>query len=91
MITERWLIHGRVQGVGYRDWMVREAHRHAVAGWVRNRGDSDVEAVVQGSEEAIARLHAACRRGPPPASVTSIGREPADALRDTGFTRRASC
>ena len=89
-MTESWTVGGRVQGVGYRNWMVREALRLGVAGWVRNRGPDDVEALVQGSGEAVARLYEACLRGPPSASVTSIERRAAGASPVKGFERRAS-
>ncbi len=89
-VTESWTIAGRVQGVGYRDWMVREALRLGVAGWVRNRGPDDVEALVQGSGEAVARLYEACLRGPRSASVASIERHAAGDSPVTGFERRAS-
>lgn len=90
-MTETWTIDGQVQGVGYRDWMRREARRHGVAGWVRNRGAREVEALVQGSAEALDRLHAACLRGPPMATVAGIARCAAEAPQATDFERRASC
>ena len=53
MKAKRLRIAGLVQGVGYRDWMVREARRLGVDGWVRNRGDGSVEAFVQGDVPAV--------------------------------------
>ncbi len=91
LVAEAWTISGRVQGVGYRDWMVREARRHGVAGWVRNRGARTVEALVQGCPEAVARLHHSCLHGPPLAAVASIERVAADAPALSHFERRASC
>jgi acylphosphatase len=65
-------IEGRVQGVGYRDWMVREASRLGLDGWVRNHADGGVEAVVAGPEPAVQALLTACRRGPLLARVDRI-------------------
>jgi acylphosphatase len=65
-------IEGRVQGVGYRAWMVREASRLGLSGWVRNRADGSVEAVVVGPEPAVQALLTACRRGPALARVDHI-------------------
>ena len=71
-ITRRLRIHGRVQGVGFRHYMTREARRRGVAGWVRNRIDGTVEAIVHGSQEAVDALLAWARRGPPSAQVTDV-------------------
>jgi acylphosphatase len=87
MIARRWIIRGGVQGVGYRDWMVRTATRAGVRGWVRNRIDGAVEAVVAGDAEAITDLMRLCRRGPPLASVAAIDEEAADAPAEPGFRR----
>jgi acylphosphatase len=66
------LIHGRVQGVGYREFMRREAARLGVTGWVRNRRDGTVEAVIAGHDDAIVALTAWAHRGPPSAAVTKV-------------------
>ena len=71
-VTRRLRIHGRVQGVGFRHYMTREARRRGVAGWVRNRIDGTVEAIVHGSEEAVDALITWARRGPPSAYVTEL-------------------
>lgn len=65
-------IRGRVQGVGFRAWLVREARRRGVAGWVRNRRDGSVEALFAGAEPAVRALVEACRRGPPAARVDAV-------------------
>lgn len=65
-------IRGRVQGVGYRAWLVREAGRQGVSGWVRNRRDGSVEALLAGPEPVVRALVEACRRGPPAARVEVI-------------------
>jgi acylphosphatase len=90
MITRHVTIIGRVQGVGYRDWMVRAANRLGVSGWVRNSGDATVEAVVQGEPDSIEALLAACRRGPPHAHVEDIRTEQAAPIEADGFLRVAS-
>jgi acylphosphatase len=90
--AKRLRIAGSVQGVGFRDWMVRQASQLGVAGWVRNRGDGTVEALVTGDTAAVEELLRACRRGPPGASVTLIHEDlvdPAEAADlDPRFQRR---
>ena len=66
------LVHGRVQGVGFRDAMIRKATVLGVRGWVRNRRDGSVEAHLQGSADAIDALVAWSRRGPSAARVTDV-------------------
>jgi acylphosphatase len=74
----RWLISGRVQGVGFR-WFVREQARALkVRGWVRNNGDGTVELHAEGDRESLARLRDAVTAGPPGASVESISDAPGD-------------
>lgn len=72
MPTLRLRIVGMVQGVGYRYALEREAAKLGVTGWVRNRRDGSVEAVAQGSAEALDALAAWTRRGPPAARVTGV-------------------
>ncbi len=79
------LISGRVQGVGYREWMVAEATRLGVAGWVRNRIDGSVEALVDGEEDAGEELRRGCRRGPRRARVDAIEESQADPPAGPGF------
>ena len=71
-VTKRLLISGRVQGVGFRFYMERKAREHGVAGWVRNRRDGSVEAMVQGSAEAVEAMIAWARRGPLSAVVAEL-------------------
>ena len=65
-------IRGRVQGVGYRAWVEHEALRRGLDGWVRNRRDGNVEAVLAGPPDAVTAMVAACRRGPPSARVEAV-------------------
>jgi acylphosphatase len=72
MVTRHLRIRGRVQGVGFRYALRREAQRNGVRGWVRNRRDGSVEAIVQGDAQAVARLVEWARRGPPAAQVDHL-------------------
>lgn len=65
-------ISGRVQGVGYRAWTEQAARDGGLAGWVRNRRDGTVEAVFEGPSDAVERMLARCRDGPPAARVTTV-------------------
>ena len=65
-------IEGRVQGVGYRAFVEMRAVELGLSGWVRNRRDGSVEAVLQGSPEAVAAILEACRAGPPTARVARV-------------------
>lgn len=71
-VTRHLRISGRVQGVGYRDALCSEALAHGVSGWVRNRRDGTVEAVVQGSAAATDAVIAWAHRGPPAARVAAV-------------------
>jgi acylphosphatase len=66
------MIEGRVQGVGYRQWLARQAQILGLTGWVRNRTDGRVEAMVSGQDALVEQLVAAARRGPRLAVVTRI-------------------
>lgn len=72
MRAVRLVIAGRVQGVGYRDFVRREAEARNLTGWVRNRRDGTVEAVARGSSESVDELIAACWRGPPAGRVADV-------------------
>jgi acylphosphatase len=65
-------IHGRVQGVFFRDTLRRRAESRGVAGWVTNRGDGTVEAVLEGRESDIEALIGFCRQGPARAEVEHV-------------------
>lgn len=71
-MPKRLLICGRVQGVGFRYSMAMQAVRMGVTGWVRNRRDGSVEAIVDGADEAIESIIAWARTGPRSAQVVSV-------------------
>jgi acylphosphatase len=70
--TRRLVVRGRVQGVWYRESMRREAEALGVTGWVRNRGDGSVEAVIHGTLAEVEAITAWARRGPQAAQVSSV-------------------
>lgn len=88
MITRHVLVSGRVQGVGFRAFVARQAQAIGLDGWVRNRSDGSVELVACGSAEAVALLIDACRQGPLGSHVTSVeiyeAQSSALAARDSG-------
>ena len=71
-VTKRLIISGRVQGVGFSFYMERKARELGVTGWVRNRRDGAVEAMVQGSADAVETMIAWAQRGPPSAVVAEV-------------------
>ena len=71
-ITRNLRITGRVQGVGFRMYMERKAYELGVTGWVRNRRDGTVEAMVQGTPEAVDAIVAWAKRGPRSAVVSEV-------------------
>lgn len=79
------VIRGHVQGVFYRRWTQKRAERHGIAGWIRNRPDGAVEAVLSGPSEAVETLLAECREGPPAARVEGIDIEAAEPILTRGF------
>ncbi len=66
------LVKGRVQGVFFRASMQREARKRQVVGWVRNRSDGCVEAVIEGEREQVEEVVDYCRKGPSLAEVTEV-------------------
>lgn len=88
-LQARLTITGRVQGVGYRDWAMVTARRLGLSGWVRNRSDGSVEALVVGDDTAVGQMIEACRRGPTMARVDAVDIEPLDLdVLPEGFTQR---
>ena len=71
-VCRRLVIHGLVQGVGFRYSLQREALRLGLVGWVRNRRDGTVEAIACGSESAVQAMVSWAHRGPPAARVESV-------------------
>jgi len=88
--TVRVEIFGRVQGVWYRGWTIREAEALGLDGWVRNRGEGHVEAVFSGPAAVVEAMIGYCRRGPPGARVTDIAVEPCDEVPAPGFHQKPS-
>ena len=84
----RVVVHGRVQGVGFRYTVRREAASREVAGWIANRSDGSVEAVFEGGAEAVERMAELCRRGPRGASVDRVDETPEEPEGLSGFEVR---
>ena len=72
MVRRRVVVHGRVQGVFFRDSTRRRAQQLGVSGWVSNRSDGSVEAVFEGEPEAVDRLVAFVQKGPRGAEVSRV-------------------
>jgi len=87
--TVRVRIKGRVQGVWYRGWTVREAQQRGLSGWVKNRFDGDVEAVFHGTDDAVEEMIAACWNGPRAAKVVAVTVEPSTKIPESGFRQVA--
>ncbi|HVP09236.1 MAG TPA: acylphosphatase [Burkholderiales bacterium] len=88
-VTKQLRISGHVQGVGFRHCLAREARAHGLAGWVRNRRDGSVEALLQGDAAAVDKLITWARRGPPAARVdcVEVQAEPGE-TRYSGFEQK---
>jgi acylphosphatase len=91
MTSLRVVITGQVQGVGYRDALKAQAERLGVSGWVRNRADGSVEAVLQGDFHVVQATLTWARHGPAPARVSEVRTSPLEPESDqvySGFERR---
>jgi acylphosphatase len=89
IVARRYVITGRVQGVGFRFFAEAAALREGVHGWVRNRPDGSVDAWVEGDLEAVDRVEAALRRGPAGSRIDRVSvEETAPTGRATGFSIR---
>src|SRR3954447_4478630 len=82
--ARRFFVRGRVQGVGFRWFVEREAHILGIAGWVRNNHDGSVEVLAQGTRDQLAGLHTRWREGPGAARVDSV--EASDAAPVAGLS-----
>jgi len=70
--ARRFLVRGRVQGVGFRWFVEREAHILGISGWVRNNANGTVEVLAQGTSDQLSGLHSRLRQGPRAARVDSV-------------------
>ena len=86
--TKKLRIHGEVQGVWYRAWSAETARVLGLRGWVRNRRDGTVEMLVHGEPDAVERMIACCREGPPAARVARIEVEDTTEQAPAGFEKR---
>ncbi|MDJ0948150.1 MAG: acylphosphatase [Alphaproteobacteria bacterium] len=84
----RLRIEGRVQAVWYRGWTVDQAQARGLRGWVRNRPDGSVEALLIGSEDRVRDMVAACWQGPPAARVVNVVESAGEDDGTTGFRQR---
>jgi acylphosphatase len=87
-LRRRVIVTGRVQGVWYRDRCRSEALTRGVAGWVHNRSDGSVEAVFEGSPQAVGQMVSWCRVGPPRARVDHVEVIPEAVAGEAGFVVR---
>jgi acylphosphatase len=85
MAAYRYLVTGRVQGVGYRYFAVQEARRLGVTGFARNLPDGSVEVIAEGADDALSQFEEALRSGPSFAAVQNVDRAPAPSRGDAGF------
>jgi acylphosphatase len=85
MPARRFLVSGRVQGVGFRYFVLREARALGVAGWVRNLADGRVEVLAAGDDAVLQALEGRLWQGPPHARVGAVEAEPAEAPDRPGF------
>ena len=90
IIARRLQILGKVQGVGFRYFVMHGARQQGLRGWVRNTRDGGVEALLIGEEAAVAVVTEQCRRGPPHARVDSLDAAPARDDGSSDFIERAT-
>lgn len=90
VVARHLTIHGKVQGVWYRNWTVDTARGLGLNGWVRNRADGCVEALVEGAEEAVTRFITLADVGPPAARVARVDIQDVMVEGLSGFEKRAT-
>jgi acylphosphatase len=88
MTATRVIVHGRVQGVFYRNWTISNARELGLTGWVRNCPDGTVEAVLEGEDAEVLQMFARMQSGPPAARVDSIDHWPVESTGLSTFERR---
>jgi acylphosphatase len=88
MIRRRVVVHGRVQGVFFRDSCRRQAVHHRVSGWVRNRPDGTVEAVFEGDPDEVEAMTRWCHQGPASARVERVDSDDEPTVGEQGFELR---
>jgi acylphosphatase len=88
LIRRHLIVHGRVQGVGYRISCARTAQLAGVAGWVRNLSDGGVEVVIEGERASVEEVESWCRRGPRMAMVTSVAASDEQPASESEFSIR---
>lgn len=86
--TQRMIVSGKVQGVGYRNWTIWTANALGVTGWVRNVQDGRVEIMASGDDKALDAMVEACRQGPMLARVDDIEVEAVGQIHLKGFNKR---
>jgi acylphosphatase len=79
--ARRFVVRGRVQGVGFRWFVEREAHILGIAGWVRNNSDSTVEVLAQGTRDQLSGLRSRLREGPRAARVDDVEESEAEPIK----------
>ena len=90
IVARRLEISGKVQGVGFRYFVAHYARQQGLRGWVHNRRDGSVEALLIGEEAAVGVVADQCRRGPPQARVDRLDAAPAQDDGSTDFIERAT-
>jgi acylphosphatase len=88
MIARRIRVSGKVQGVWFRDWTIKEAKAFGVTGWVRNRLDHSVEVLAVGEAAAVGQFIERLHKGSPASHVVRVEEDEAEVEVFMGFTRR---
>lgn len=85
IIARHLMISGHVQGVGFRAWVIAESCKLGLYGWVRNRADGTVEALISGFDDAVQIMIDACRHGPVSAEVSHVAVSETEEKPEPGF------